>query len=173
MQLTATLLACLGASALAFAPFAPAGAPLRRQTRLRADAEEAATGDRAQAISALTASVETVFPLEDIAATLPHRYPFALVDKIVEYEPGKRAVGIKQITNNEPQFTGHFPDRPIMPGVLMVEALAQLTGIVCLKLPENEVKEGEDPPIFFFAGIDGVSLLVARPAAAVVTITRL
>lgn len=63
----------------------------------------------------------------------------------------KRAVGIKQVTNNEPQFTGHFPDRPIMPGVLQVEALAQLAGVVCLQM------EGAEPgSVFFFAGVDGV-----------------
>jgi 3-hydroxyacyl-[acyl-carrier-protein] dehydratase len=61
---------------------------------------------------------------EHIAKILPHRYPFALVDKVIYFEPGKRAVGIKCITNNEPQFTGHFPDRPIMPGVLQVGSAA-------------------------------------------------
>jgi hypothetical protein len=69
---------------------------------------------------------KTVFSNEQIAKILPHRYPFLLVDKVVEFEPGKRAVGIKCVSANEPQFTGHFPDRPIMPGVLMVEAMAQL-----------------------------------------------
>jgi hypothetical protein len=69
---------------------------------------------------------ETVFSSEQISKILPHRYPFLLVDRVVEFEPGKRAVGIKCITANEPQFTGHFPDRPIMPGVLMIEAMAQL-----------------------------------------------
>eukprot|EP01084_Bolivina_argentea_P283992 486552_1 len=63
----------------------------------------------------------SVFTVDkDIARILPHRYPFALVDKVIHFEPGKRAIGIKCITNNEPQFTGHFPDRPIMPGVLQV-----------------------------------------------------
>ena len=60
----------------------------------------------------------------DIRKVLPHRYPFLLVDKILEYVPGERAVGVKCITANEPQFTGHFPDRPIMPGVLQVKAAA-------------------------------------------------
>jgi len=102
-------------------------------------------------ISALTEGVTTVFSSEDIAKILPHRYPFALVDKVVEYESGKRAVGIKSVTLNEPHFTGHFPDRPIMPGVLQVEALAQLAGIICLQM------EGAEPgAVFFFAGVDGV-----------------
>ena len=73
-------------------------------------------------------------PLEaaDIMRILPHRYPFLLVDRVIELEPGKRAVGIKNVTANEPQFTGHFPGRPIMPGVLMVEALAQTCGVAVL-----------------------------------------
>jgi len=104
-----------------------------------------------EAISAMTSSLKTVFTSEDISKVLPHRYPFLLVDKVVEYEAGKRAVGIKQVTVNEPHFTGHFPDRPIMPGVLQVEALAQLAGIVCLQM------EGAQPgAVFFFAGVDGV-----------------
>lgn len=69
---------------------------------------------------------ETVLSSDQISKILPHRYPFLLVDRVVEFEAGKRAVGIKCITANEPQFTGHFPDRPIMPGVLMIEAMAQL-----------------------------------------------
>ena len=69
---------------------------------------------------------KTILSNEDISKILPHRYPFLLVDRVVEFEAGKRAVGIKCITANEPQFTGHFPNRPIMPGVLMIEAMAQL-----------------------------------------------
>lgn len=89
-------------------------------------------------------------PLEaaDIMRVLPHRYPFLLVDRVVELEPGRRAVGIKQVTANEPQFTGHFPGRPIMPGVLMVEALAQTAGIAVLTLDAYRGKLG------LFAGID-------------------
>jgi 3-hydroxyacyl-[acyl-carrier-protein] dehydratase len=89
-------------------------------------------------------------PLEasDIMRILPHRYPFLLVDRIVELEPGTRAVGIKAVTANEPQFTGHFPGRPIMPGVLMVEALAQTAGVAVLTLDEYRGKLG------LFAGID-------------------
>jgi 3-hydroxyacyl-[acyl-carrier-protein] dehydratase len=89
-------------------------------------------------------------PLEaaDIMRILPHRYPFLLIDRIVELEPGVRAVGIKNVTANEPQFTGHFPGRPIMPGVLMVEALAQTAGVAVLSLDEYRGKLG------LFAGID-------------------
>jgi len=153
------LLATLASSASAF--LTPA--PLLQQpqtyvstTRIFAEeaegeAEVAPAPRSAQEISALTSSVKTIFSLEDIAKILPHRYPFLLVDKVVEYEMGKRAVGIKSVTLNEPHFTGHFPDRPIMPGVLQVEALAQLAGIVCLQM------EGAEPgAVFFFAGVDGV-----------------
>jgi 3-hydroxyacyl-[acyl-carrier-protein] dehydratase len=91
-----------------------------------------------------------VLPLDaaEIMRILPHRYPFLLVDRVVELEPGKRAVAIKAVTANEPQFTGHFPGRPIMPGVLMVEALAQTAGIAVLTLEEYRGKIG------LFAGID-------------------
>lgn len=106
-------------------------------------------------ISALTSSVETLSSTEDILKVLPHRYPFLLVDKVVEFEPKKRAVGIKNVTMNEPHFTGHFPDRPIMPGVLQIEAMAQLGGqVVASCVPPQE--EGAPPAIFFFAGITGV-----------------
>ncbi|MGZ8474709.1 MAG: 3-hydroxyacyl-ACP dehydratase FabZ [Candidatus Limnocylindria bacterium] len=96
------------------------------------------------------APVTFTLPLEaaDIMRILPHRYPFLLVDRVVELEPGKRAVGIKMVTANEPQFTGHFPGRPIMPGVLMVEALAQTAGVAILTLDEYRGKLG------LFAGID-------------------
>ena len=98
----------------------------------------------------MTTDTIPALPLEatDIMRILPHRYPFLLIDRVVELEPGRRAVGIKQVTANEPQFTGHFPGRPIMPGVLMVEALAQAAGIAVLSLDEYRGKLG------LFAGID-------------------
>lgn len=80
----------------------------------------------AKKFAAKDKEVKTILSNEQIAKILPHRYPFLLVDRVVEFEAGKRAVGIKAVTANEPQFTGHFPDRPIMPGVLMIEAMAQL-----------------------------------------------
>ena len=73
----------------------------------------------------------------DIMKVLPHRYPFLLVDKIVEMEAGKRVVGIKNVTINEPFFQGHFPSHPIMPGVLQLEAMAQVVGILMLRQSEN------------------------------------
>jgi 3-hydroxyacyl-[acyl-carrier-protein] dehydratase len=98
----------------------------------------------------MTTETTVTLPLEaaDIMGILPHRYPFLLVDRVVELEPGKRAVATKQVSANEPQFTGHFPGRPIMPGVLMVEALAQTAGIAVLTLDEYRGKIG------LFAGID-------------------
>lgn len=86
----------------------------------------------------------------DILRTLPHRYPFLLVDKIVELEEAHRAIGIKNVTVNEPFFQGHFPGLPIMPGVLILEAMAQVGAVLALKMPENDGK------LVYFAGIDGV-----------------
>lgn len=81
-------------------------------------------------------NAETVLMIEEIQNLLPHRYPFALVDRIIEYVPGKKAVGLKNVTINEPHFQGHFPGRPIMPGVLIVEAMAQVGGVVLTQLPD-------------------------------------
>lgn len=78
----------------------------------------------------------------EIRALIPHRYPFLLVDKILELEPGKKAVGIKNVTANEPHFQGHFPEYAIMPGVLIVEALAQTAGIAVSVNEKSENKLG-------------------------------
>ena len=78
----------------------------------------------------------TVLDIDEIQSILPHRYPFLLVDRIVELEP-ERIVGIKNVTYNEPAFTGHFPDFPVMPGVLIIEAMAQTAGVLVLKQIEN------------------------------------
>lgn len=88
--------------------------------------------------------------IQEIMAIIPHRYPFLLIDRIVELEPGQRAVGEKLVTIGEPFFQGHFPEYPVMPGVLIVEALAQTGSVAALSLPENKGKLG------LFAGIDGV-----------------
>jgi 3-hydroxyacyl-[acyl-carrier-protein] dehydratase len=84
----------------------------------------------------------------DIMTILPHRYPFLLIDRVVEIDPGQRVVAIRNVTANEPQFTGHFPGRPIMPGVLLVESLAQAGAVAILSSPENRGK------LVLFAGID-------------------
>lgn len=81
-----------------------------------------------------------ILEIEAIRKLLPHRYPFLLVDRILEFEPGKRAVGLKNVTANEPFFQGHFPDRAIMPGVLIIEAMAQVGGIMILSMHEHSHK---------------------------------
>ena len=87
---------------------------------------------------------------EEILGLLPHRYPFALVDRVIEHIPGKKAVALKNITINEPQFQGHFPERPLMPGVLIVESMAQVGGLIVTQMPD--LPDG----LFVFAGIDNV-----------------
>ena len=91
----------------------------------------------------------TVYDSRAIQAILPHRYPFLLVDKIIELEPRVRIVGIKQVTVNEQFFQGHFPDAPVMPGVLQIEALAQVGAILALR--EFEDRESKIP---YFSGIE-------------------
>src|SRR5690625_1307666 len=85
---------------------------------------------------------------QEIKDIIPHRYPFLLVDKVLEVEEEKRVVGLKNVTANEPFFQGHFPDYPVMPGVLIVEALAQVGVIAVLGMEKNKGKIG------FLAGID-------------------
>ncbi len=86
--------------------------------------------------------------INEILTLLPHNYPFLLVDRVIEFEPSKRVVAIKNVTFNEPFFPGHFPTRPIMPGVLILEALAQTGGVLAFKsFPEMK-------GVVFFTGID-------------------
>lgn len=90
----------------------------------------------------------TLIEIQEIMQYLPHRYPFLLVDRIVEYEEKQRIVGIKNVTINEPFFQGHFPGVPIMPGVLIIESMAQVGGVLVFKtLPDREKK------LVFFAGM--------------------
>jgi UDP-3-O-[3-hydroxymyristoyl] N-acetylglucosamine deacetylase / 3-hydroxyacyl-[acyl-carrier-protein] dehydratase len=88
---------------------------------------------------------------EEIMTYLPHRYPFLLVDKIVELEENKRIVGIKNVTINEPFFQGHFPGHPIMPGVLLIEAMAQTGGVLALHAEPDAQKK-----VIYFMSIDKV-----------------
>lgn len=96
--------------------------------------------------------MEFTLPLDSLAIRelIPHRYPFLLVDRVIELTPGERAVGIKNVSANEPFFEGHFPDFPVMPGVLIVEAMAQVGAVALMADDENKGKLG------LFAGIDNV-----------------
>ena len=133
------------------APSTVSDAPQSTEAAAAATVEPApAEGAIAKDADAKDAPKKT-FDIEEIHALLPHRYPFALVDRIIEYVPGEKAVGLKNVTFNEPPFQGHFPDRPLMPGVLIVEAMAQVGGIVMTQMQE----EGDDR-LFVFGGIDKV-----------------
>jgi 3-hydroxyacyl-[acyl-carrier-protein] dehydratase len=86
----------------------------------------------------------------DILKLLPHRYPFLLVDRIVEMDSDRSATGIKTVSVNEPYFQGHFPHNPVMPGMLLVEGMAQTAGALCIR----HLKEFEKPPLIYFMSID-------------------
>ncbi|NLJ41610.1 MAG: 3-hydroxyacyl-ACP dehydratase FabZ [Clostridiales bacterium] len=88
--------------------------------------------------------------IDEIMKRIPHRYPFLLIDRVLELEPGKKGIGLKNVTINEPFFQGHFPGIPIMPGVLIVEAMAQLGAVAVLSMPEHKNR------LAFFAGIDNM-----------------
>ncbi|HFD79398.1 MAG TPA: 3-hydroxyacyl-ACP dehydratase FabZ [Gammaproteobacteria bacterium] len=89
--------------------------------------------------------------INEIRNTLPHRYPFQLVDRVIEYRPGESLVALKNVTINEPFFQGHFPEKPVMPGVLILEALAQATGLLAFK---TEDRDAERDSLYYFVGID-------------------
>ncbi len=92
---------------------------------------------------------DSVIDAIEVQSILPHRYPFLLVDRVVEFERGQRAVGLKNVTINEPYFQGHFPGHPIFPGVLIVEALAQLGGVLAIRSSSVE-----GAPTVYLTGID-------------------
>ena len=87
--------------------------------------------------------------INDITRILPHRYPFLLVDRVLDYTPGEKITGIKNVTNNEPFFQGHFPNYPIMPGVLIIESMAQVAAILAFLS-----QKGEEGDLIFLVGID-------------------
>ena len=89
--------------------------------------------------------------INDVLEHLPHRYPFLLVDRVTDYKEGKYLNGFKNVSFNEPYFTGHFPHRPVMPGVLILEALAQATGILAYK---STGKTPSDESLYYLVGID-------------------
>lgn len=95
--------------------------------------------------------MNTIFDIRDIMGMLAHRYPFLLVDRVVGYEPGQSMTAIKNVTINEPFFPGHFPGLPTMPGVLMVEAMAQVCGLYTCQESGLRANSGK---IFYFAAID-------------------
>jgi 3-hydroxyacyl-[acyl-carrier-protein] dehydratase len=97
----------------------------------------------------LTNSLNTL-QIQEIMALLPHRYPFLLIDRVLDFTPGESLTAIKNVTINEPIFTGHFPGMPIFPGVLILEAMAQATGILGFKT----VTERADNELYLFAAID-------------------
>ncbi|MDP1559224.1 MAG: 3-hydroxyacyl-ACP dehydratase FabZ [Nitrosomonas sp.] len=99
--------------------------------------------------------------IHEILKYLPHRYPFLLVDRVISYESGKDIVALKNVTINEPFFSGHFPHHPVMPGVLIVEALAQASAILALRTEASKVNEDS---VYYFVGIDGVRF--KRPVMA-------
>ena len=96
------------------------------------------------------ASVLEAYDIERLLKSLPHRYPFLLVDRIVEANGDEFCIGIKNVSVNEPQFQGHFPERPVMPGVLMIEGMAQTAGALCI----NAVAGGIKPPLVYFMTIE-------------------
>ena len=89
--------------------------------------------------------------IHEILKFLPHRYPILLIDRVLECEPNKRIVAIKNVSVNEPHFTGHFPHHPVMPGVLIIEAMAQAAAVLSFKTLGNQP---DDKSVYYFAGID-------------------
>ena len=89
--------------------------------------------------------------IHKVLRRLPHRYPFLLIDRVLEFDANERLLGLKNVTINEPFFTGHFPVRPVMPGVLIVEAMAQATGLLAMESRPEEVGE---KALYYFVGID-------------------
>ncbi|MDD3617831.1 MAG: 3-hydroxyacyl-ACP dehydratase FabZ [Desulfobulbaceae bacterium] len=112
-----------------------------------------------------SSSEQPVLDIKGILAILPHRYPFVLVDRIVELEVGKYIVGLKNVTINEPCFQGHFPGEPVMPGVLILEGMAQVGALLAYK----SIPEAIGSKLVYFAGLDGVRFRkVVRPGDQII-----
>lgn len=94
---------------------------------------------------------ETVFDIHEVMRHLPHRYPFLMVDRVVDLDPGRWLAAVKNVTFNEPYFAGHFPGRPVMPGVMILEALAQATGLLAFR---SDSEASTDKSAFYLVGID-------------------
>ena len=125
--------------------------PSHRGTVLLVRAMKEATKDAMKDATTTTAERHLTMDVEDIMKVLPHRYPFLLVDRILELEAGKRVVGVKNVTINEPFFQGHFPGHPIMPGVLIIEAMAQVGGMLLLgAVPDPQSK------VVYFTSLNNV-----------------
>jgi 3-hydroxyacyl-[acyl-carrier-protein] dehydratase len=117
--------------------------------------------------------MSTTMDIHQIIKKLPHRYPFLLVDRVVEFEKDARIKALKNVTINEPFFNGHFPNRPVMPGVLMLEALAQASALLSFA---SEGEQSDGSRLYYFAGIDGARFKrVVEPGDQLIlesTITR-
>ncbi len=98
-----------------------------------------------------TPALPTAMDIHDILNHLPHRYPFLLIDRVIQCTPGETLTALKNVSYNEPYFIGHFPVRPVMPGVLLLEALAQATGILAFR---STATRPEDDTLYYFVGID-------------------
>lgn len=104
-------------------------------------------------------TVQLPVDVRGIEKLLPHRYPFLLVDRVVEFEPRKRVLAYKNITANEPCFTGHFPGNPVMPGVLIIEALAQAGGLLTTLTAQAEGAGPQDEKLFYLVKVDGAKFM--------------
>lgn len=96
-------------------------------------------------------TMPTGMDIHGILKHLPHRYPFLLIDRVIDYVPGEYLTAIKNVSYNEPYFAGHFPVQPVMPGVLLLEAMAQATGILAFRTTDSQPKDGS---LYYLVGID-------------------
>ncbi|KAG1674570.1 hypothetical protein FOA52_001819 [Chlamydomonas sp. UWO 241] len=143
MACSSSMRQCAGARPVRAAP------RVSRRSAVVVRAEEGATEAPVVTVEKQGPNFKPLKDINQIMATLPHRYPFLLVDRVVQWEKEKYVVGYKNVTVNDNFFPGHFPERPIMPGVLQVEAMAQLGGLAMLD-PEDKSAKG----LFFFGGVD-------------------